>query len=543
MHRFLTSSLGVTAGALLLTAAVPSGAAAHTPPSCHGSRALPAVSVTSGRAPRVRGSVRVTAPGGRSGQALVQFCARVSAVQAPVTLVSVRPGGISIRLAKAQRLSLVSATGRTTATVTVHASGAPIKMLLDAHAKRASLFVDGARTGSATAPLATVTRVYVGPAGAQSAAPFLAKAASAAPATTTVSATSQTTTTTAAGKTTAAPVKTTAAATSSTNTTATTTTATPATGTTTTPAAVTGITAAVAGGASVWPSVNPFSPTSFWNTPIAATAPLDANSATYVSDLQSQIKQSGVWMNTTAYSVPAYVVPAGQPTVSVTLDTWGPDLQQQFNAVPIPAGAVAASGTDESMSVWQPSTNKLWDFWLMHQVNGVWHARWGGEMDNVSTNPGYFTHSGQTNNWGGTATGLPLIGGLITLADLQRGYINHALALAVPQTLQGAFRWPAQRGDGNSTAATALPEGIRFRLDPTVNVSTLGLPWLDRLIAQAAQTYGIVLRDTSGAVTLYGQDPTPTGTNPWAAPFDGWSAGTYLSWLPWSRMQVVAPPQ
>ena len=78
----------------------------------------------------------------------------------------------------------------------------------------------------------------------------------------------------------------------------------------------------------------------------------------------------------------------------------------------------------------------------MHQEPDSWHARWGGEMDNVSTNPGYFTHAGQTNNWGATATGLPLLGGLITVADLQRGYINHALAISLVETARATGRGP-----------------------------------------------------------------------------------------------------
>ena len=80
---------------------------------------------------------------------------------------------------------------------------------------------------------------------------------------------------------------------------------------------------------------------------------------------------------------------------------------------------------------------------------------------------------------------------------------------------------------------------MRFRLDPTINVPSLGLPYFDRMLAQAAQTYGIVVRDQSGCVSLYAQDPTSTGSNPWAAPFDGWSEGTYLSWFPWSHLQAL----
>ena len=160
-------------------------------------------------------------------------------------------------------------------------------------------------------------------------------------------------------------------------------------------------------------------------------------------------------------------------------------------------------------------------------------------MDGVSTNPGYFAHVGLTNDWGATATGLPLLGGLITLADLQRGQIDHALALAVPETERGVFSWPAQRGDGWSTANTALPEGIRFRLDPSVNVAALGLPPFDAMLARAAQTYGIVLRDTSGAVTFYGQDPTPTGSDPFVPASDGMSVSALLSKFPWSRLEAL----
>ena len=182
-----------------------------------------------------------------------------------------------------------------------------------------------------------------------------------------------------------------------------------------------------------WPG-NPFSPTSFWNAALAATAPLDPNSQAYVNELVRQVKAYRPWMNTTSYSVPVYVVGADQPTVHVTLDSWGPDLQAAFDAVPIPDNAKAAAGSDEHMVVWQPTTDKMWEFFEMHQESDGWHASWGGEMDNVSTNPGYFTHEGQSTNWGATATGLPLLGGLVTAADLERGYINHALAISLVET-------------------------------------------------------------------------------------------------------------
>ena len=291
-----------------------------------------------------------------------------------------------------------------------------------------------------------------------------------------------------------------------------------------------------------WPG-NPFSRTSFWNRPLRATAALDLNSRSYVNELVRQVKAYGPWMNTTSYSVPVYVVAADQATRHVTLDTWGPDLQAAFDAVPIPANARAASGTDQQMVMWQPSTNRMWEFWQMHKERDGWHARWGGEMNNVSTNPGYFTHDGQTNNWGATATGLPLLGGLITHADLKRGYINHALAIGVVETDKQFWSWPAQRTDGDfwTPGIMPIPEGMRFRLDPHLDIASLHVPTLDRMIAQAAQTYGIVVRDKAGAITFYGQDPKSMTANPWPRAFDDDYPNTYLSWFPWSQLEALQP--
>lgn len=522
-------SLGALACALALGAAcpVPSEAA---PAPCRFARQVPAVTIVRGRL--LRGGVRVTS--GRA-TATIAFCLTPGRVTRTITLVRLAPGAVTVGVGPGRRLRLVHSLrhGRRRVIAVPVRRPALVRIALSRTARRVTLFVNGRRRASA---LTAASHVYVA-AGLAARGDTAALAATAAgsgsrarAAVTGTHSTAPRPPTATAGPRLAAPI--TSAPTPPATTIGASTTTAPSTTTTTPSDALT------AAQASTVPS-NPFAPTSFWNAALPANAPIDANSQTYVNDLVSQIHSYGLWMNTTAYSTPVYVVPADQPTVKVTLDTWGPDLQSAWNAVPIPTGAVAAAGTDQSMTVWQPATDKLWEFWLMHQVSGAWHARWGGEMDSTSSNPGYFQHSGQTNNWGATATGLPLLGGLITIADLKRGYINHALSLAVPQTEASVFSWPAQRTDGKSTAATALPEGIRFRLDPSINVASLGLPGLDRMIAQAAQTYGIVLRDTSGAVTFYAQDPTPTGSNPWGSPFDGWGEGTYLSWLPWSHMEAL----
>ena len=164
------------------------------------------------------------------------------------------------------------------------------------------------------------------------------------------------------------------------------------------------------------------------------------------------------------------------------------------------------------MVVWQPSTDTVWEFWNMERVQGAWHARWGGKLTNASSSRGYYTNP---KDWGGSATSLSLLGGLIRPSDLRSGHIDHALALAIPHAAAGTFVAPAQRTDGNDHSPGAIPEGTRFRLNPKVDVNALHLPPVTKELALAVQRYGMIVRDQSGSVAVYGEDPTHLGKNPY----------------------------
>ena len=288
-------------------------------------------------------------------------------------------------------------------------------------------------------------------------------------------------------------------------------------------------------------STQVFAPDSFWNAPLADGAPLDPRSADYVSEIQRQLTVVPPYINTTRYSTPVYTVPAGQPTVQVKLDSpWAePDLRDAWQQVPIPANAIPAEGTDGHIVVHQPSTDTMWEFWRAVELADGWHAAWGGKMTNVSTNPGFYT---TPSNWGSTATSLPLLGGLIRLEELEAGRIDHALALAIPDVKKDVYSWPAQRSDGAFDGPNAIPEGTRFRLDPSLDLNTIQMAPVVRMVAEAAQRYGIVLRDKAGSVTFFGEDPTPTSTNPYAGPtgwFEGKSAATLMEAFPWQHLQAL----
>jgi hypothetical protein len=296
-----------------------------------------------------------------------------------------------------------------------------------------------------------------------------------------------------------------------------------------------------------------FSATSVWNAPLSSNAPLDPSSAGVVGAFEEEIatevqtKTGPATINTTSWSVPIYTVPAGQPTVQVTLENASPSppLQSAWDAVPLPSDAHPAAGTDEHLVVWQPSTDRLWEFWrLAHGATG-WEASWGGAIQNASSNSGAYSPEawpGAKTSWGASASSLSIAGGLLTLEDLERGRINHALALSLPAVRARAFASPAQRTDGESTQPLSLPEGAHLRLDPNLDLASLHLPHLTLLMAEAAQRYGIVVRDKASNVTFYAQDPTPTGTNPYVGPqgyFEGKSPRQFLASFPWSHLQLL----
>ena len=278
-----------------------------------------------------------------------------------------------------------------------------------------------------------------------------------------------------------------------------------------------------------------FSPSSFWNTPLSNSQPLDPASDRLVARLGEEVAQHGAWMNVDAYSTPLYVVPRDQPRIRVTIDHEYPPMQEQANAVPIPDDARPAPGTDAHLTIWQPSTDTLWELWASSVDDDGWRARSAGMMRNVSTSEGIFP-----SPFGATATGLPVIGGTVTLGDLAAGRIDHVLAMSNVEPRAGWWSLPAQRTDGWVDREDAVPEGIRLRLDPNLDLASLDLPAPTRMLADAAQRYGIVIRDQAETVTFYGEQPTTQeGGEAWERWFAGHEPEEVAAAFPWEHLQAL----
>ncbi len=295
-----------------------------------------------------------------------------------------------------------------------------------------------------------------------------------------------------------------------------------------------------------------FGPTAFWNTKLPSTQKIHANSSGLVSELVSNTKLNTPWINTTKYSTPLYIVDSSalKKPVSIVQNgktlTWTALHAACQKGIPIPQNATAAQGTDGHITIWDRSSDKLYEFWKFKKdAYGKWTAAWGGILSNVSTcggiMPKVLNPVGGYDMYGATATGLPVAGGTILLRELQFGNIPHALALNIVRPkLWKYYAWPAQRSDGFYTGGNAIMEGQRFRLPPNVTINPTWPPLLKMMVV-AARDYGLVVRDQGGCVAFSAEDTTQYGYNGRISQFySGLTPGQIAAKFPWSQLKALA---
>jgi hypothetical protein len=284
------------------------------------------------------------------------------------------------------------------------------------------------------------------------------------------------------------------------------------------------------------PEPRPFSPTGWWDSQLSATQKLDPNSAAIVADLRRQVATYGTGFNTGAYTAPIYTVPATQPRLPVILDNGNLSLKAILGAgIPIPAGATGSTGTDGSIVLWQPATDTYWELWRLARQADGFHASYGGVITNASKSTGVF--SGGT---GVAASGTALQGGIVRPGEFGSWLIPHVLRIGVPELAKGLIRAPANRTDGK-IAGAPIAMGQRFRIDPSVNVFGLDIPNQTKILAYAAQRYGMIVADTSGAVSAYGEDPLAMPLDPWTALFGNVTTSGAMRAFPWDKLQALPP--
>jgi hypothetical protein len=268
---------------------------------------------------------------------------------------------------------------------------------------------------------------------------------------------------------------------------------------------------------SVW---RPFNDQSPWNTPIATDAAVDPDSAALIADFSTISGQTALWINIQQYSVPVYWVDSTATSlVSVMATDIGgtgfrtgaasDSVAPGSGMAPIPAGAMAAQGTDRHLSIVDRVARVEWGLW--NAAPATTGTGWSAGVAATQDLAGDGVRPPERNNpwWAGhgpRACGFGVVAGLITADEMRAGAIEHALVIAYPHIRSRYYTPPASSAQGTTSEAIATRGilcGGHIQLDPALDLTTLGLAPGGLAIARALQKYGAFVGDFSGAVSLY----------------------------------------
>ncbi|WP_286961588.1 MULTISPECIES: hypothetical protein [Arsenicicoccus] len=277
-----------------------------------------------------------------------------------------------------------------------------------------------------------------------------------------------------------------------------------------------------------------FAPSSFWYSRLPASTPTDPRSSAIVRDLRAAAVEHGrpglpnVTLNTHDYTPPLVTTTPSDPVHDVRAAPGcrlHPRVAESLRGLRIPDDLRPAGGSDHEAALHDPATDRYTDLWrLTRGADGSWTACGGGSIQAASRSDGVFPFP-----IGTTATGLPFAGGIIRADELRRGRIDHVVGVAVPYAAAApAHSWPAVRSDGrNPRGQVVLRQGQRLRLPADLDVDSLGLTPTARTIARAAQEYGLIVWDTSGAVSFRAENASAFSGDPYPGLLrvgSGWEA-------------------
>lgn len=290
------------------------------------------------------------------------------------------------------------------------------------------------------------------------------------------------------------------------------------------------------------------------NQRLTGDEPIDPDSARYVAHIADVARDAGgIVLAWRRYSSPVYFADADTARYAVELpcgSAWELGVTR-LSGVPIPGHAEPAddidgetlsdttcgenSDQDNHMVIIDRANRCEYDLWQARLIDGQWYASWGNaiSLDSNGVYPGGLSSRG---------SGFAFMGGVIWPDELASGQIRHALVFSYPSTRAGGPVPPATESDGWSDADNALPEGTRIRLDPDLDLDSLGLDAVERTVARALQEYGAWLVDDGGGVQIYAVDPRSTTTNPYGEmlPDEDYPV---LRNIPLDRLQVLELPE
>lgn len=257
-----------------------------------------------------------------------------------------------------------------------------------------------------------------------------------------------------------------------------------------------------------------FAPDSPFYRPLPDDTPVADDSDALIASLHQQsIDYFGrpgapnVTLNVDNYTAPLYVTGSDDPKQDIRPwncqgkePGWDAAFGETLRGLHVPPGLEPDGSSDGNVSVYNPDTGEVVELWQTRWApDGVLEACWGGVIEDASQSLGSFPVP-----YGASAGGLALWGYTIRHQELLDARIDHVVGIGIPLVKRGVISWPAVRTDGRVDGAE-LAMGQMMRLPADLDLDSLNLSPTARTVAQAAQDYGIIVTDTSGAVAFYGE--------------------------------------
>lgn len=255
----------------------------------------------------------------------------------------------------------------------------------------------------------------------------------------------------------------------------------------------------------------PFAASSPWNTPIPADPPLDPDNTALIADLATSSAQFPfIGIMQREWTVPVYFVAPGDPVVEVTI---GRVAGEGFNPgpvrLPIPANARPDPRSDAHMSIIDLAAGQEYGFFGAARTPSGFSCRVCAmaRLDGSGVRPVQDEQQPWWMSHGPRACGFPTIAGLIRPDEIRAGRIDHALVIAYPHIRSRWYTPPASTSQGRIAGQAepdrGIPCGGRVQLDPSIDVTRLGLSRGGVIVARALQEYGAFVGDYAGAINLY----------------------------------------
>jgi len=220
--------------------------------------------------------------------------------------------------------------------------------------------------------------------------------------------------------------------------------------------------------------------------------------------LANTVANSAVFGSTNSSTPPIYeMATSSYPCwTNFILDNNWPALAAKVQHVPLPCYFTPSGGSEGEAVLIDHGLfdghERVYEFWQANWQNNGWHMRSGGADDNAQLIQTPYGRVWATTGEGVQASGLAFVPGVITVFELNSGTIPHAVHISVP-TACTTWVWPATRTDSNASPTgtnDCYQFGSVYKLPQSFTIPA-SWPYVDRLIAQAAKDYGLIVTDAN----------------------------------------------